>query len=209
MGLSFFIEFILHFDKYLSEIITNFGSLTYLILFVIIFLETGFVFTPFLPGDSLLFVAGAFAAQGLLDVFFIFLILSLAAILGDTLNYWFGSFFGERVFSKSRFFKQEYLEKTKQFYKTHGGKTIIFARFIPIIRTFAPFVAGVGKMNYTRFLGFNIISGFAWVALFVFSGFFFGGFAFVEERLTLFIFLIIIASFIPPLVEYLRHKRKK
>ena len=208
MGLiSTFIDFVLHIDKYLGIIIQNFGIATYFILFLIIFCETGLVFTPFLPGDSLLFVTGAFAAKGVLNVFVLFALLSLAAILGDTLNYWIGNYFGEKVFTKSRFFKQEYLDKTKAFYTKHGGKTIILARFVPIIRTFAPFVAGIGKMNYFKFLTYNIIGGIAWVSLFLFAGYFFGTLPWVEKNLTLVIFLIIFVSLIPPAIEIYKHWR--
>ena len=202
------IDFILHIDKYIGSFIANFGVLTYLILFAIIFLETGFVIAPFLPGDSLLFVAGTFAAQGFMNVMLLFVLLCLAAITVDSLNYWIGNYFGERIFSGNFLFKREYLERTKKFYEKHGGKTIIMARFVPIIRTFAPFVAGVGKMNYARFFGFNIIGGIAWVAIFLFSGYFFGAIPFVEKNLTLFIFLIIFISILPPIFEYFRHTKK-
>ena len=204
MGL---IDFILHFDKYLGLFVQDYGILTYLILFLIIFFETGLVITPFLPGDSLLFVAGTFAAQGTLNVLVLFFVLSIAAILGDSLNYWIGNYFGEKVFSKSRFFKKEYLEKTKSFYHKHGSKTIVLARFVPIIRTFAPFVAGVGKMQYAKFLFYNIIGGLVWVALFIFSGFFFGNVGIVKENLTIVILIIIVISVIPGIVEYLRQRR--
>lgn len=203
------IDFILHVDKYVTLLLTNYGVWIYLILFAIIFLETGLVLTPFLPGDSLLFVVGTIAAAGSMDVFLLFLLLSLAAVLGDTLNYWIGNYFGEKVFLKSRFFKKEHLEKTKEFYHKHGGKTIIVARFIPIIRTFAPFVAGIGKMKYSRFLSFNIIGGIAWVAIFVFAGYFFGGIPLIQENLSLAIFLIIFISLIPPVWMYAREKLKK
>ncbi len=202
------IDFIFHVDKYIGILITNYGLWTYLILFAIIFLETGLVFTPFLPGDSLLFVAGAFAAKGVLNVLLLFLALSCAAVLGDTVNYWLGNYFGEKVFSRSRFFKKEHLMKTKDFYKKHGGKTIIIARFIPIIRTFAPFVAGIGKMSYLRFLSFNVIGGVLWVACFVFGGYYFGGIPWIQENLTLVIFAIIIVSLIPPLIGLVRKKKE-
>lgn len=202
------VDFILHIDKYLALIIQNYGILTYLLLFLVIFLETGLVITPFLPGDSLIFVAGAFAAKGALNVIVLFVILCIAAVVGDTVNYWIGNYFGERVFANNRFFKREYLEKTKEFYAKHGGKTIIYARYIPIIRTFAPFVAGIGKMNYFRFLSFNVVGGITWVALFVFGGYFFGGIPIIEENLTIVVFIIIFLSIIPPFIEYLRHKRK-
>lgn len=200
------IDFVLHVDKHIGILIANYGFLSYFILFLVIFCETGLVITPFLPGDSLIFVAGAFAAKGAFSVFLLFFILAFAAILGDSVNYWIGNYFGEKAFSNSRFFKKEYLDKTKEFYRKHGGKTIIYARFIPIIRTFAPFVAGVGKMDYRRFLGFNVVGGIVWVALFAFGGFFFGGISAVENNMTLVIFLIILASITPPIWHYIKHK---
>ncbi|MBI2632143.1 DedA family protein [Candidatus Pacearchaeota archaeon] len=199
-------EIFTHLDFYLGEIIKQFGVYTYFILFLTIFLETGLVLTPFLPGDSLIFAIGAIAAKGFLNIFLLFLLLSAAAILGDTVNYYLGSYFGDKVFSRSRFFKKEYLEKTKQFYKKHGGKTIIIARFIPIVRTFAPFVAGVGKMNYLEFLGFNVVGGILWVALFLFGGYYFGTLPIVKNNLTLFIFVIVSLSIIPPLIELIKRK---
>lgn len=203
------VDFIIHIDKYLGIIIEQYGLLTYLVLFAIIALETGFVLAPFLPGDSLLFVAGAFAAKGILNVFLLFFLLAAAAIIGDSVNYWIGKTFGVRLFQNSRFFKQSYLDKTQQFYAKHGGKTIIFARFVPVIRTFAPFVAGVGSMEYLRFLSYNVVGGIIWVALFVFGGYYFGGLPFVEDNLTLVILIIIIASFIPPVIEMIRQRSKK
>ena len=202
------IDFILHIDKYLHLIVQNYGILSYFILFFIVFCETGLVFTPFLPGDSLLFVAGTLAANGVLNLFFLFLVFVIAAILGDTVNYWIGNYFGERVFLKSRFVNKNYIEKTKEFYKKHGGKTIVIARFIPIIRTFAPFIAGVGKMNYLRFLIFNIIGAIVWVGIFVFSGYYFGGISFVQNNLSFVLLGIILVSLIYPLIEYFRHRKK-
>ena len=165
------IEFILHLDTYLATLIQSYGSFVYLLLFVIIFMETGFVLTPFLPGDSLLFISGTFAATNTLNAYSLALLLSLAAILGDTVNYWLGHYFGERVFV--RFIKSTHLEKTKLFFQRHGKKTIVLARFIPIIRTLAPFVAGIGKMNYFTFLSYNVIGGVAWGVIFFFFRFFF------------------------------------
>ncbi|MBI2668415.1 DedA family protein [Candidatus Woesearchaeota archaeon] len=200
------IGFILHLDLYLATLIQSYGNLVYLLLFFIVFMETGFVLTPFLPGDSLLFIAGTFAATKALNVYVLFLLLSLAAILGDTVNYWVGRYFGEKVFI--RFIKPERLEKTKLFFHHHGKKTIVLARFIPIIRTFAPFVAGIGKMNYLPFLSYNVLGGITWVALFVFSGFYFGNIPLVKNNLTIIVLIIILASFIPAIVEYMKHQRK-
>ncbi|MEK6844526.1 MAG: DedA family protein [Nanoarchaeota archaeon] len=205
---SVLIDFIIHLDDYLGLIIDAYGTVTYLILFIIVFLETGLVITPFLPGDSLIFVAGAFAARGVIDVFLLFFVLSAAAILGDTVNYWIGGYSGSKI-ENSKFLKREYLNKTKEFYKKHGGKTIIFARFIPIIRTFAPFIAGIGKMDYVRFLAFNVVGGIIWVGLFIFSGFYFGQIEIVQENLTIIIIAIILLSFLPPLIEFFRGKKKE
>ena len=201
------IRYILHFDIYLTAVIQGYGGFIYPLLFLIVFLETGFVLTPFLPGDSLLFILGTFAAAGALNVYLLFSLLSLAAILGDTVNYWIGRHFGEKFFSK--FIKKEYIDKTKLFFHNHGKKTIVLARFIPVIRTFAPFIAGIGKMDYLTFLIYNVFGGILWVAIFVFSGFFFGNISYVKDNLTLITILIIILSFIPAIVEYIRHKRKK
>jgi membrane-associated protein len=207
--ISELVDFILHLDVHLNAIIQNFGIWTYLILFLIIFLETGIVITPFLPGDSLLFAAGSFAALGSLNVFALFIILTLAAILGDTLNYWIGHFIGPRAFSGNvRFLKKEYLDRTHGFYEKHGGKTIILARFIPIIRTFAPFVAGVGAMDYPRFFFFNVIGAVLWVALFTFGGYFFGNLPFVRDNFTIVILAIIVISVLPGVFEFLRDKYK-
>ena len=200
------VDFILNIDKYLSIIIKNHGILTYLFLFLIIFLETGFVIAPFLPGDSLLFVAGAFAAQGSLNILLLFIIFVLASNLGDTANYWIGGYF-EKGMEKSRLFKKEYLEKTQKFYEKYGAKTIILARFVPIVRTFAPFAAGIGKMKYSKFLSYNIIGGIAWVTLFLFAGYFFGRMPLIKENLTIVIIIIVIFSVIPAVVEYFRTRK--
>ncbi len=203
------IDFILHLDEYLSAIITQYGTWTYALLFLVIFMETGFVVTPFLPGDSLLFAAGSFAALGALNPWLLFGLLAVAAVLGDTVNYWIGHFIGERAFSGNiRWLKQEYLIKTQQFYEKHGGKTIILARFVPIIRTFAPFVAGVGKMSYGKFVSFNVIGGIAWVSLFTFMGYFFGNLPFVKKNFELVIFAIIFISFIPPVLEFFKARKE-
>jgi len=204
-----FIDFILHLDKYLNIIIQNYGALTYFILFLIIFAETGLVVTPFLPGDSLLFAAGTFAAIGSLNVLILFIILLIAAILGDTINYSAGKFLGSKAFKKyPRVFKREYLDKTHNFYEKYGAKTIVLARFVPIVRTFAPFIAGVGKMTYFKFLFYNVFGGILWVALFVFGGFYFGNIPFVKENFTIVILVIIILSFVPMVWEYLKHRRR-
>jgi len=203
------IDFFLHLDVYLDQIIQNFGIWTYLILFLVIFAETGLVVTPFLPGDSLLFAAGTFAALGSLNVFVLWLVMFAAAVLGDTVNYWVGNKIGPRVFEQDyRFLKREYLEQTQQFYEKHGGKTIILARFVPIVRTFAPFVAGVGTMHYTRFLMFNVIGAFLWTSLFVFMGYFFGNIPFVKANFELAIVGIIAISVVPMIYEWLKHRNK-
>ena len=203
------LDFVLHLDKHLSALIQSYGLWTYLILFTIIFLETGLVVTPFLPGDSLLFAAGTFASAKALKVHWLFILLSAAAILGDTANYWIGHFIGPRVFhqDKSRFFKREYLDRTHRFYEKYGAETIIIARFVPIIRTFAPFVAGIGRMNYWRFISYNVIGGIGWVALFVFGGYFFGNIPFVRRNFSLVIIAIIIISVLPALFEVVRQRR--
>ncbi|MBI5476606.1 MAG: DedA family protein [Ignavibacteriales bacterium] len=203
-------DFIIHIDVHLQQLIATYGSWTYAILFLIIFCETGLVITPFLPGDSLLFAAGTFAAAGSLDPWWLFLLLSIAAFLGDTVNYWFGAIVGPKIFHKEnvKFLNKEYLERTHKFYEKHGGKTIIFARFIPIIRTFAPFVAGIGRMTYIKFISYNIIGGILWVATFVFAGYYFANISVVKNNFTMVIFAIIIISAIPPVIEYLRIKFK-
>ena len=203
------IDFILHVDKYLSLVVSQYGILTYLILFIVVFCETGLVFTPFLPGDSLLFISGTFAANGALNVFLLWIVFALAAILGDSANYFIGSFFGEKVFTKIKFFRQDYLDKTKKFYEKYGVKTIIIARFVPIVRTFAPFVAGVGKMDYKKFFLYNIIGGLLWVTLILFAGFYFGKIDWVEKNLTLITYLIIVISILPVIIEVVRSKFMK
>ena len=205
-----FIDIILHLESYLDILIPKLGIETYVVLFAIIFAETGLVITPFLPGDSLLFAIGAFAARGMLNVSILFVLLSLAAIVGDSLNYSIGKYLGSRVFrEQSRFFKREYLLKTEAFYEKHGSKTIILARFIPIIRTFAPFVAGVGKMKYSKFLAYNILGGILWVGLMLFAGYFFGNVPFVKENFSLVMIAIIVLSFMPGVIEFIRYKFRK
>jgi len=207
--IKFLIDFILHMDVYLNDIISNYGSWTYGILFFVIFMETGFVVTPFLPGDSLLFAAGTFAALGALNPIYLFLLLVVAAIVGDTINYSIGAYIGPKAFSGDiKFLKKEYLDKTQAFYDKHGGKTIILARFIPIIRTFAPFVAGVGTMKYSKFILYNVVGGISWVAIFISLGYFFGNITFVQKNFELVIFAIIFISFLPPIYEVIKTWRE-
>lgn len=207
--ITFFIDFILHLDEHMSVIIQTYGTWTYLILFAIIFMETGLVVTPFLPGDSLLFAAGTFAGLGALNVWWAVALLGVAAILGDTVNYWVGHFIGPRAFSGNiRFLKKEYLERTHEFYEKHGGKTIILARFIPIIRTFAPFVAGVGAMSYSHFIAYNVVGGIVWVSLFTFGGYFFGNLPAVQNNFTLVILMIILISVLPGVIEFFRERAR-
>ncbi|HZK85515.1 MAG TPA: DedA family protein [Desulfosporosinus sp.] len=202
-------DLFLHLDKNMGAVIQSYGMWTYLILFAIVFAETGFVVTPFLPGDSLLFVAGAFAASGSLSLPVVVMILCAAAIIGDTLNYQIGHFIGPSVFKKDnvRFLNKEHLIQTQQFYLKHGGKTVIIARFIPVIRTFAPFVAGIGTMSYWRFLAYNVIGGLAWVVTIVFGGYFFGNLPIVRNNFTLVIFAIIFISILPGIIGFARRKR--
>lgn len=209
--LKMIIDFIIHIDVHLSEIIRSYGVWTYLILFLIIFCETGLVVAPLLPGDSLLFAAGTFAARGDLNVFWLFLLLSAAAILGDTANYWIGSYLGPRVFHKEkvRFLNKEYLERTHRFYEKYGGKTIIIARFVPIIRTFAPFVAGIGSMTYGKFISYNVAGGILWIGAFAYAGYFFGNIPMVKRNFTMVIFAIIILSVMPGVIEFIKHKMQK
>jgi Uncharacterized membrane-associated protein len=211
--IQFIIDFILHIDVHLADLVRDYGMWIYAILFLIIFCETGLVVTPFLPGDSLLFVAGTLAAIGgnHINVHLMVLLLVTAAILGDACNYTIGKFFGEKLFSNpdSKIFKQSYLQKTHDFYEKHGGKTIIIARFVPIIRTFAPFVAGMGDMTYRRFSSFNVIGAICWVPLFMYAGFFFGELDFVKKNLSLLIIAIIFVSILPGVFEIIRQKRKQ
>jgi len=205
------IDFVLHLDVHLSGLIQTYGLWTYLILFAVIFCETGLVVTPFLPGDSLIFAAGTFAARGDLKVVVLFLLLAAAAVIGDTVNYWIGKIIGPKVFQKenSRIFKKRYLDRTHEFYEKYGAETIIIARFVPIVRTFAPFVAGIGRMTYGKFLSYNVIGGVAWVALFTFGGYFFGNIPFVKKNFSLVIIAIILLSLVPVLYEFLKHREKK
>jgi membrane-associated protein len=203
------IDLFLHLDRHLGALIADYGGWTYLILFLIVFCETGLVVTPFLPGDSLLFAAGAFAALGALDAWWLFLLLSAAAILGDTVNYWIGKAIGPRAFSGDlRFLKKRHLDRTREFYERHGGKTIVLARFIPIIRTFAPFVAGVAVMTYGRFILYNIAGGVAWVGIFVLAGHLFGNLPAVRENFSYVIVVIILLSVLPLVYELLKERAR-
>ncbi|MDR0413415.1 MAG: DedA family protein [Dysgonamonadaceae bacterium] len=210
--LNWIIDFIIHIDAHLAEMIAQYGMWVYAILFIIIFCETGLVVTPFLPGDSLLFVAGTLAALGTnhINVHIMVLLLISAAVLGDASNYLIGKLFGEKLFRNphSKVFKRVYLEKTHDFYEKHGGKTIIIARFVPIIRTFAPFVAGMGRMTYLHFFSYNVIGGIVWVPLFLYAGFFFGEMDFVKSNLSMLIFAIIFVSLLPGVIEILRQRAK-
>jgi membrane-associated protein len=206
--ISWFVDLLLHLDDHLAEIIGQYGTWTYLILFLIVFAETGLVVTPFLPGDSLLFAAGTFAGMGALDPWLLFILLAVAGIAGDTVNYWVGRWVGPRAFSGNvRWLRKDYLDRTEQFYEKHGGKTIVLARFIPIVRTFAPFVAGVGHMHYGRFLAYNVGGAIVWVGLFVLAGYLFGNIPVVRDNFTAVIMAIIVISVLPVLGEGFRARR--
>ena len=204
------VDFVVHIDHHLDQIISTYGTGTYLLLFVIVFCETGLVVTPFLPGDSLLFAVGAFAARGSLDLTLSLLVLAIAGILGDTVNYWIGAKAGPAVFQRkeSRWFNPAHLERTHRFYEKHGAKTIVLARFLPIVRTFAPFVAGIGRMSYPRFLAYNVFGAILWVVLFVLAGYFFGNIPLVRDNFSLVILVIIAVSVVPVVVEFIRHRRR-
>jgi membrane-associated protein len=208
--IAVFIDVVLHLDKHLQLLILNYGVWIYAILFLIIFCETGLVVTPFLPGDSLLFVAGALAATGSMHVHTLFILLVAASFLGDNTNYWIGRFFGPRVFSRegSRLLNPKHLERTQAFYDRHGGKTIIIARFVPIVRTFAPFVAGIGRMVVPRFMMFAIVGALVWIGSLVYAGYFFGNIPWVKNNLSLVIVGIVVLSILPGIIEYLRHRFK-
>ncbi len=210
--ISSLVDFILHLDTHLSHILQDFGLWSYLLFFVVIFCETGLVVTPFLPGDSLIFALGTFAAsQGFPNIGLVFVVLAAAAILGDSANYAIGKYFGSLILKKEGawFLKREHIERTHRFYERYGAKTIVLARFVPIVRTFAPLVAGVGKMSYAKFLTYNMTGGILWIALFVFGGYFFGNIPVVKENFTIVIFAIIIISIMPAVIEYVRETRRK
>jgi membrane-associated protein len=204
------VDILLHLDKYMDLMIQTMGVWSYVIIFLIIFCETGLVVTPILPGDSLLFAIGTFAAIGSFDLAVVLLLLTIAAIAGDTVNYWIGNYLGPRVFhyEDSRFFKKKHLERTHQFYEKHGGKTIIIARFIPIIRTFAPFVAGIGSMTYNKFLSYNVVGGILWIFSLTLAGYFFGNIPIVRKNFSLVIMAIVVISVLPGVIEYLRQRGK-
>jgi membrane-associated protein len=205
--IRFLIDLFLHLDEHLANIINQYGVWTYAILFLIIFMETGFVVTPFLPGDSLLFAAGTFAALGSMNVWLLMLLLIIAAIAGDTVNYWIGHYLGERAYN-IKWIKREYLDRTHAFFQKHGGKTIFLARFVPIVRTFAPFVAGMGKMSYGYFFSYNVFGGIVWVVLFTLLGYFFGNIPFVKANFELVIIAIILISVVPAVWEALKARRE-
>jgi membrane-associated protein len=203
------IDFILHVDIYLNDIITHYGAWTYGLLFFIIFMETGFVVTPFLPGDSLIFAAATFAARGAFNPWLLFTLLASAAVVGDNVNYWIGHAVGSKAYTgEVKWIKKEYMERTHAFYKKHGGKTIFMARFVPIIRTFSPFVAGVSKMPYGYFITWDVIGGVTWVATFTLLGFFFGNIPFVRDNFELVIIAIILISLVPAVVGGLKAGRE-
>ncbi|MCL5612259.1 MAG: DedA family protein [Chloroflexi bacterium] len=202
------LDIFLHLDKYLSGIITQYGTWTYAMLFFVIFMETGFVITPFLPGDSLLFAAGTFAALGSLNVWLLLTLLMIAAVGGDTVNYWIGHFLGDRAYNV-KWIKREYLDRTHAFFEKHGGKTIFLARFVPIVRTFAPFVAGMGRMSYGYFFSYNVFGGITWVALFTLAGYFFGNIPFVKSNFEFVIIAIILISILPMIWEAIKARREK
>jgi membrane-associated protein len=204
------IDLFLHLDQHLNRVIADYGVWSHLILFLIVFAETGLVITPFLPGDSLLFAAGTFAALGSLDLWLLVVLLTGAAILGDTVNYWVGAWVGPRAFSGNiRFLRKDYLDRTHAFYEKHGGKTVILARFVPIIRTFAPFVAGVGAMSYPKFITYNVVGAVLWVGLFVPAGYYFGNIPAVRKNFTLVILAIIALSVVPIALEAIRSRRSR
>lgn len=208
--IKFIIDFIIHIDVHLGQIISTYGTLTYIILFGIIFFETGVVFTPFLPGDSLLFAAGAFAALNSLNIYILLIVLYFAAIIGDNSNYWIGYFFGKKIVAHPKIpIDEKHIKQAQAFFNKHGGKTIIIARFMPFLRTFTPFVAGISRMKYSKFLSYDIFGGFIWVTTATVAGYFFGNIPFVRHNFSLVIFGVIVVSLLPMLFELLKHKFKK
>jgi len=205
-----FIDIVLHLDRHLQWVVANYGVWIYVILFAVIYCETGFVVTPFLPGDSLLFVAGALAAAGDMYIHGLFATLAAASFLGDNTNYWIGRYAGPRVFSreKSRLFNPEHLARTQRFYDRYGAKTIFLARFMPIVRTFAPFVAGIGRMRYETFLFYSFSGSIVWVGSLAYAGYFFGNVPIIRQNLSLVIVAIVLISISPGIIEYLRHRRE-
>ncbi len=206
-SLKYLLDIFLHLDKYLANIIAQYGTWTYALLFFVIFMETGFVVTPFLPGDSLLFAAGTFAALGSLNVWLLLVLLMIAAVGGDTVNYWIGHFLGDRAYN-IKWIKREYLDRTHAFFEKHGGKTIFLARFVPIVRTFAPFVAGMGRMSYGYFFSYNVFGGVTWVLLFTLAGYFFGNIPFIKSNFEFVIVAIILISVLPMLAEAIKARRE-
>jgi len=208
--LNQFIDVVLHLREHIGDLIAQFGPEIYVIFFLVVFCETGLVLTPFLPGDSLLFTAGAFSALGQLNIGLMFALLSAAAILGDTANYWIGHYLGPKVFrwKKSRFFNPEHLQRTHAFYEKYGGKTIILARFVPIVRTFAPFVAGIGAMTYSKFILYNVVGAIAWVAICLFAGYWFGNMPWVAQHFEVVLVGIIFVSILPIIYEYWKSRAK-
>ncbi|MBU3189958.1 VTT domain-containing protein [Clostridium bowmanii] len=206
-----FINGIMHIDKYLTLLIQQYGLLTYIIIFLIIFIETGLVVMPFLPGDSMLFAAGALAGIGSMNIFTIFVGVYLSAVLGDSTNYHIGKKIGKKILEKKelKYINKEHLEKAQDFYEKHGSMTIVIGRFIPIIRTFVPFVAGIGEMNYSKFIPYNIIGGGLWVSLFLGGGYFFGNLSFIKEHFSYMLIAIIIISLLPAVIMFIKEKRKK
>jgi len=205
--IRFLIDLFLHLDEHMANIINQYGAWTYAILFLVVFMETGFVITPFLPGDSLLFAAGTFAALGSMNVWLLVVLLIIAAIAGDTVNYWIGHYLGDRAYN-IKWIKREYLDRTHAFFEKHGGKTIFLARFVPIVRTFAPFVAGMGKMSYGYFFSYNVFGGIVWVLSFTFLGYFFGNIPFVKKNFELVILAILLISVVPIIWEALKARRE-
>lgn len=208
--INLLIEWILHIDRHLGELIQQFGPWIYALMFVVVFCETGLVVTPILPGDSLLFALGTFAGMGQLDLTTLLVLLIAAAILGDSVNYWLGSLLGPKIFrgEKVRFLNRKHLDKTHEFFERYGGKAIILARFMPIFRTFVPFVAGMGRMTYRRFMAYNVIGGVVWVTLFLLAGYFFGSRPLVQQNFTLVILGIVVVSVLPAVIEFVRERRR-